>query len=205
MSDAQPAMATPSGGGPPERDDTESWSRQTKLVAYGIASGLFFAIGLVVTETVGEIGVDIDFKPFVIPYLLIAINRYGVTTLSVGLGAALGEGALDVVEGYELDDPIGFLGYVFGFTVFGWYLHEAADDPTSWSSLTAGAVLGACVQAVFEALAFFVFAATASPLDATISVIGNTLTHGVVLGAIPLVILVRTLPTVADRISDATG
>ena len=199
MSESQ--STTPKNNSP--GDEAEGWSRHAELVAYGIASGVLFGIGLLVTESVGEIAVDIDFKPFVVPYLLIAINRYGLSTLSVGLGAALGEGAIDVVEGYELDDPIGFLGYVGGFMTFGWYLYEVADDPTSWISLTIGATLGAFVQAIFEALAFLLFEAAAGPLDATISLFGNTLTHGIVLGAIPLVVLVRALPALQERITDA--
>jgi hypothetical protein len=181
--------------------ESSPWTGQTKLLAYGIASAVLFGVGLLLTEPIGEIAVDVDMKPFFIPYALIAINRFGLSTMSIGLGAALGEGVLDIFEGYEIDDPIGFLGYFLGFTVFGWYLHEVADDPTRLRSLTFGATLGAFVQAVFEAGAFLIFESTAGPLDAVISTVGNTITHGLILGAVPLMILVRSLPTVEERIS----
>jgi hypothetical protein len=162
----------------------------------GVASAVLFMAGLLVTESFGEIALDIDLKPFFLPYLLIALSRYGLPTLSVGLGAAIGEGILDIFEGYELDAPIGFLGYVLGFTAFGWFLDSVADDPRAPLSLTAGAMLGAFVQALFEGVAFLIFKAGASSLDAAISIAGNTATHGVVLGAVPLVII---LPYVRER------
>ena len=95
----------------------------------GVASAVLFITGLLVSESFGEFALDIDLKPFFLPYLLIALSRYGIPTLSVSLGGAIGEGILDVFEDYELDDPIGFLGYVLGFTAFGWYLRSVADDP----------------------------------------------------------------------------
>jgi hypothetical protein len=159
-----------------------------QVVGVGIASGLLFAVGLLVTEAPGELALDVDLKPFFLPYLVIAAFRYGMPTLSAGLGAAIGEGVLDLVEGYELDDPIGFVGYAVGFTVFGWYLHRVASDPGSRRVQVVAAVLGAFAQAAFEGLAFLVFAADASPTAALVSVAGNTVTHGVLLGAIPLVL-----------------
>lgn len=85
------------------------------------------------------------------------------------------------------DDAVGFIGYVVGFTLFGWYLHRVADDPTARRTQAVAAILGAFGQAAFEGLAFVLFATDAHTLDAVASVLGNTLTHGVVLGAIPLV------------------
>jgi hypothetical protein len=163
---------------------------------FGVASGGLFLVGLLVTESVGEIAVDVDLKPFFVPYLLIAVARYGIPTLSVGLGAALGEGVLDVSEGYELDDPVGFIGYVLGFTAFGWYLHGVAEDPSATSSLVVASILGAFVQAVFEGFAFLVFDSRAGVGAAALSVFGNTVAHGVVLGAVPLVLL---YPLARDR------
>lgn len=150
------------------------------------------------TESVGEVGTDIDFKPFFIPYLLVVITRFGPPTLLIGLGAAIGEGILDIFEGYEIDDPVGFLGYVLGFVVFGWYLHEVADDSTSWRALTGAALLGAFVQAFFESFAYFVFDTSAGVMQAGLSLFGNTLSHGFLLGAVPLVILA---PTVQDYLA----
>jgi hypothetical protein len=169
-----------------------------RVVGIGALSAVLFAVGLLVTEAPGELALDVDLKPFFVPYLAIAVVRYGVPTLSVGLGAAVGEGFLDVAEGYELDDPIGFIGYVVGFTLFGWYLHRVAADPTDRRAQTIAAVLGALAQAAFEGTAFLVFSVDAGLADAAVSVVGNTITHGVLLGAIPLVAL---FPWVATRSS----
>jgi hypothetical protein len=154
-----------------------------------VIAAVTFGVGLLVTEAPGEVALDVDLKPFFLPSLLIAAVGYGLPTYSVGIGAAVGEGVLDVFEGYELDDPIGFLGYAAGFIVFGWYIHRVADDPTDARALTVAAVLGGAVQACFEGVAYYVFDPSASSLDAILSVLGNTITHGIVLGAIPLVLL----------------
>lgn len=179
------------------QDGELSSSRTIRIILLGIASAVLFSLGLLATELLGEIGVDIDFKPFFIPYLLIALTRSGIPTLSVGLGAAIGEGALDVFEGYELDDPVGFIGYVVGFNAFGWYLHEVAEDPNTWKSLSIGAILGALVQAIFEGIAFLIFKSTTGSVTVGLSVLGNTFTHGILLGAVPLLTF---LPWIRKRI-----
>ena len=171
-----------------------------RLIGVGCLSALLFAAGLLLTEAPGELALDVDLKPFFVPSLLIAAMRYGLPTLSVGLGAAMGEGVLDIVEGYELDDPIGFIGYVVGFTLFGWYLHRVADDPTARRAQITAAILGALVQVAFEGLAFVLFATDAHTLDAVASVLGNTFTHGIVLGAIPLVWLYPRLDPYFDSV-----
>jgi len=164
-----------------------------RLTALGLASAALFMLGLGVTESLGEFAVDVDFKPFVLPYLLLATVRYGLPALSIGFGAALGEGLLDIAEGYELDDPLGFIGYVVGFVAFGWYLHEVAADPTRTRSLVAASVLGAFVQASFEGVALLAFGSATGVGQAAASVLGNTVTHGIVLGAVPLVALLAFL------------
>ncbi|WP_136603487.1 hypothetical protein [Salinigranum halophilum] len=176
------------------------WTRRPLLwmLVLCVISLFAFAGGLLVTESVGEVGTDIDFKPFFIPYLFIVITRFGPPTLLIGLGAAIGEGILDIFEGYEIDDPVGFVGYVLGFVLFGWYLHEVADDPTSWRALTGAALLGAFVQAFFEAFAYFVFDPSAGGTQAGLSLLGNTLSHGFLLGAVPLVLLA---PAVQDYLA----
>lgn len=166
-------------------------------VALVLGSAILFGIGVGIAEMVPEVGVDIDLKPFFIIYLLIGAVPFGVPTVSLALGGALGEGFLDVFEGYELDDPFGFLGYVFGFYVFGWYLHEVASDPTSRYSLVVAALLGAFVQAVFEGLAFVIFQPDVGLAGATLSILGNTVTHGLLLGAVPLFVL---YPVFHDRL-----
>jgi hypothetical protein len=173
--------------------------RQYRLLLLAAASAILFAGGLLVTESVGEIAVDVDLKPFFLPFLLLTLVRFGLATMSIGVGAALGEGILDVFEGYELDDPVGFLGYAVGFVLFAYYLDQVADDPTTSRSLTVAAVLGALVQAVFEGLAFLIFDPEAGVVKALVSMAGNTVTHGLLLGAIPLVLL---HPTVVRRFDD---
>jgi hypothetical protein len=193
---------TPDAGGRDDAVDAASPSTRDHLLL-GVASAVLFGLGLLLTESVGEFAVDVDLKPFFLPYLLIVFSRYGVGTLSIGLGAAVGEGVLDVFEGYELDDPVGFIGYVLGFTAFGWYLNEVAADPDSTRSLAVAAVLGGFVQASFEGLAFLVFGAETGPRAATLSVLGNTVTHGVLLGAVPLVVLVPVLRDRVEALRDA--
>jgi hypothetical protein len=170
--------------------------------AFAAASAALFALGLLVTESFGEVAVDVDLKPFFVPYLLIFAARAAIPTMAVGLGAALGEGVLDVFEGYELDDPIGFIGYVVGFSAFGWYLHDVADDPTRPRSLAVGATLGAFVQAVFEGVAYLTVEETATAADAAVSTLGNTVTHGLILGAIPLVVLLPRVRAPLRRLAD---
>lgn len=177
---------TPSRGGSPLR-----------MIGIGVVSCLLFTAGLLLTEAPGEVATDVDLKPFFLVYLLVAVCRFGFPTLSAGLGAAVGEGVLDVFEGYELDDPIGFVGYVVGFTVFGWYLHRVAGDPSDRRAQVVAAVLGAFAQAFAEGVAFLAIDADAGVTAAAVSVGGNTVTHGVVLGAIPLVLL---YPTVAGYV-----
>jgi hypothetical protein len=167
------------------------------MIGIGVVSCLLFIAGLLLTEAPGEVATDVDLKPFFLVYLLVAVCRFGFPTLSAGLGAAVGEGVLDVFEGYELDDPIGFIGYVVGFTVFGWYLHRVAGDPSDGRAQVVAAVLGAFAQAFAEGVAFLAIDADAGVTAAAVSVGGNTVTHGVVLGAIPLVLL---YPTVAGYV-----
>lgn len=170
-----------------------------RLVRLILTSAVVFALALVVTESFGEVAVDVDLKPFFLPYLMLATVRYGLPALSIGLGAALGEGVLDIFEGYELDDPIGFIGYVVGFMAFSWYLREVVSDPTRTRSQVVAAILGGFVQAVFEGAAFLAFAPAAGLEQAVVSVLGNTVTHGLLLGAIPLVALLSALrPRLAE-------
>jgi hypothetical protein len=159
-----------------------------RLLLFGIAAGGLFAAGLIFTEGMGEVGLDVDFKPFFLPYFVIATADFDERALSASVGAGLGEGLLDIVEGYEADDPFGFLGYVVGFLVFGWLLREVAPDDTDgrWQALAC--LAGAATQACFEGAAFYVLS-DVGVTRATLSVLGNTVTHGLLLGAIPFVLL----------------
>lgn len=157
------------------------------VVIAGLTAVLFF-FGLLITERVPEIPVDIDFKPFFVPFLLVALLPRP-TAWAIGLGAALGEGFGDILEGYEPDDAFGFVGYVVCFVIAGYMI---GNRPRNWALVSLACVLGAFVQAVFEAVTFLIFGSEALPV-AIQSAIGNTLTHGVVLGIIPTLILVPLL------------
>jgi hypothetical protein len=159
--------------------------RSIPLVAVG---AVVFAAGVGVAELAGELGSDVDLKPFFLVYLLVAMARFGGPTLALGLGAAVGEGVHDLIEGYEPDEPLGFVGFVVGFMLFGWLLHRFAPDPGDRRYQALAAVAAAFVQALFEGFAFL-FGAEFGPTEAIISVVGNTVTHGVVLGAVPFVLL----------------
>lgn len=185
------------GDAKPPADSESPLPAMRTIVGLALSSAVLFAVGLEVTEAAGEFALDIDLKPFFVPYLLITFVRFRVSILAVGTGAAIGEGVLDMFEGYELEDPMGFIGYFFGFATFGWYLTRVADDPTAARSQTVAAVLGAFVQAVFEGTAFLVFESEAGTADAAASVLGNTVTHGIVLGAVPLLVL---YPYVQERV-----
>jgi hypothetical protein len=166
----------------------------------GVSAALFF-VASVVTEGFGELALDVDFKLFFLLYVLLAAVPYGLATLSVAIGGAMGEGAYDVIEGYELDDPFGFVGYVLGFVTFGWILHQVAPDPSDrrWQALAA--VTGALIQATFEGVAFLILG-DVNVGGAVLSVLGNTVTHGVVLGAVPLVVC---YPVLNERIARYVG
>jgi len=165
-----------------------------RLVTLLTVGAVVFALGVGVAELGGELGNDVDFKPFFLVYLLVALVSFGGPTLALGLGAAMGEGVHDLIEGYEADEPLGFIGFIVGFAVFGWLLHRVAPDPGDRRWQVSAAVVGAFVQALFEGFAFL-FVTDVTPVEAGMSVAGNTVTHGVVLGAIPFVLL---YPLVAD-------
>jgi hypothetical protein len=163
-----------------------------------LVSAVVFALGVAVAEVGGELGADVDLKPFFLVYLLVAVVGYGGDTLAIGLGAAMGEGLHDLLEGYEADEPLGFLGFVVGFVLFGWLLHRVAADPSDRRWQVGAAIGAAFVQALFEGVAFL-FDAEFTASEAALSVLGNTVTHGLLLGAIPLVVL---YPVVERRVGD---
>ena len=158
------------------------------IVLVGITAVLFF-LSLVPTEAIPEIPVDIDFKPYFIPFTLVALLPVGRPTLAVALGVALGEGLRDLMEGYEIDDPIGFFGYLFGFVAAGYVM---GARPLSPIVIVIGSIVGAAIQGFIEASAFLIFGEESLPV-ALATATGNTITHGVVMGAIPAVFLVRSL------------
>ncbi len=165
--------------------ETAPYSGFTTVVT--VTAVLFFLV-LLPFEMMPEIPVDIDFKPFFVPLALCALlpSRMG---LAIGLGVALGEGMRDLMEGYELDDPIGFVGYIAGF----WTASKIyAVAPRSSVILIFGAIMCGFVQGIIEASSFLLFGAEG--LAVTIeSAIGNTITHGLIWGAIPVLFLVPAL------------
>ncbi|MEO1044771.1 MAG: ATP-binding cassette domain-containing protein [Pseudomonadota bacterium] len=158
------------------------------VMILGVTAVLFF-LGLIPLEAIPEIPVDIDSKPFFIPLVLAALLPTGRPGFAVALGASLGEGLRDMMEGYELDDPIGFVGYAVGFALASYVIGTRARSPLF---LTIGAIVAAFVQALFEASSFLLFG-TESMGIVIQSTIGNTITHGVIWGAIPLLFLVPAL------------
>ena len=169
-------------------------SSAKSVVIAGLTAVLFF-FGLLITERIPEIPVDIDFKPFFIPFLLVALLPRP-TSWAVGLGAALGEGFGDIIEGYEPDDAFGFIGYVVCFVLAGYMI---GNRPRNWLLVSAACLLGAFVQAVMEAATFLIFGSEALPV-AIQSALGNTLTHGVVLGLVPTLILILLLHGRIERL-----
>lgn len=167
----------------------------TKLIVIAGITAVLFSGGLLITERFGEYFVDVDFKPFFVVYVLLALLPWGRPSVSIGFGAAIGEGFLDLIEGVEFDDPFGFVGYIVGFTVAGWLFR---GDPSRRLTLVVGTVAGAFVQAVFEAIALVLIEQEAIEA-AIISVIGNTITHGIVIGLVPLIPCVEALHGRVER------
>lgn len=160
-----------------------------KLIVIAGLTGVLFFFGLLVTERIPEIPVDIDQKPFFIPFLLVALLPLGPPAFAVGLGAALGEAFGDVLEGYEVDDPFGFVGYFFCFVLAAYIIR---NRPRNWVLVSVACVVGAFVQAVLEAATFLIFGEESLPI-AVYSALGNTLTHGIIWGVIPTLILIPLL------------
>lgn len=158
------------------------------IVIAGITAVLFF-FGLLVTERIPEIPVDIDQKPFFIPFVFAALLPLGPPAWAVGLGMALGEGFGDILEGYEVDDAFGFIGYILTPVIAAYIIR---NRPRNWLLVSLACIVGAFVQAVIEASTFLLFGEEALPV-AIQSAIGNTITHGILWGAIPAVILVPLL------------
>jgi len=160
-----------------------------KLMVVAALTAVLFFFGLLLFERIPEIPVDVDFKPFFIPLLFVALLPFGRTTMAVALGAALGEAIGDILEGYEIDDPIGFVGYFVGFALAGWVI---ANRPLNWARLTGAAMLAGTAQAFIEASSFLIFGAEALSV-AVLSALGNSFIHGFLLGVLPLIPLVFAL------------
>lgn len=165
------------------------------MVILGLVAVLFF-FGLAVLDR-AEILVDVDFKPFFIPLLftaLLPLGRNGKIAWTVGLGAAVGEALGDLLEGYGIEDPFGFVGYVIGFAIAGYII---ANRPLSIWRLIVAPPVAAVIHAASEAAAFYLFGVLGSG-DANlravlISFVGNSVAHGIVMGSLLLPVVVYLL------------
>lgn len=167
-----------------------------KLVVIAALCGVLFYFGLLLTERIPEIPVDIDQKPFFIPLLFVALLPLGRATWATALGAALGEAFGDILEGYEPDDAFGFVGYVFGFAAAGYMIR---NRPLDRVQLALAPIVAGLVQAIPEGFALVLIGSEAVGA-AAISVVGNTLFHGVVWGTVPVLLLVPLLHGRVERL-----
>lgn len=163
----------------------------------GAYTAAFFFTGLLVTELFGEIPPDIDLKPFFIP-LLFAVTLPARYRWAVALGAAVGEGFGDLIEGYEWDDPVGFIGYLLGFAVAG---RIAGGVTGATGRVTLAALAAAAINALPEAVMFYGFGGV-TLAEAGLSLLGNSLSHGLLLGAAPVWLLA---PWFRQAVHDGLG
>lgn len=167
----------------------------TSLVVIAGLTAVLFAGALAIGEGLGEIPPDIDWKAFFVVYTVIVFVPWGTPTMAAAAGATIAEGILDFFEGIEPDEPFGWAGYLVGFTVAGYFL----TDPSDTVRLAIGAVLGAFIQFAIEGLAFIVIEGEAMSVYLT-ALAGNTVTHGIILGAIPLIPTVTALRGRMERV-----
>lgn len=167
----------------------------TSLVVIAGLTAVLFAGALAIGEGLGEIPPDIDWKAFFVVYTVIVFVPWGTPTVAAAVGATIAEGILDFFEGIEPDEPFGWAGYIVGFTVAGYFF----KDPSNKVKLAIGAVLGAFVQFAIEGLVFIVIEGEAMSVYLT-ALAGNTVTHGIILGAIPLIPTVAALRGRMERV-----
>lgn len=167
----------------------------TSLVVIAGLTAVLFAGALAIGEGLGEIPPDIDWKAFFVVYTVITFVPWGTPTIAAAVGATLAEGILDFFEGIEPDEPFGWTGYIVGFTVAGYFM----KDPSNKVKLAIGAVAGAFVQFAIEGLVFIVIENKAMSVYLT-ALAGNTVTHGIILGAIPLIPTVAALRGRMERV-----
>ena len=166
----------------------------TVITAAVYIVGIFFADGFT-----PEIPVDIDFKSFFIPFTLLALLPVRLMALAIGIGSALGETLYDLtLEGLGPGDPISIIGFIVGFYIAGLIF---GNEQPAYVRLVIGAIVGSAIQWSVEGLGLLIIA------DETFGIylrgiIGNTITHGIIMGAIPLVILV---PLLHGRIERSLG
>ena len=181
-----------------ERGKSSSFKTDVELTNLVVIAGLtavLFAGALAIGEGLGEIPPDIDWKAFFIVYTVIVFVPWGTPTIAAAVGATMAEGILDFFEGIEPDEPFGWTGYLVGFTVAGYFM----KDPDKKVMLAIGAVLGGFIQFAIEGLVFIVVEGEAMSVYLT-ALAGNTVTHGIILGAIPLIPIVGALKGRMERV-----
>lgn len=161
-----------------------------KLTIVAVVVAVTFFLALTFVEAIPEIPVDVDFKPFFIPMAFAAlVPRAWGPLLAVGLGGMLGEFMRDLLEGYEIDDPIGAVGYVVGFVVGGYLV---GNRPLNKARLAFAVFMSGFLHAVIEVTALLLFDSELMKV-AIWSAVGNTVNDGIILGAIPAVLLMPRL------------
>ncbi len=160
-----------------------------RLIVIAVLCAVIFFIALTFVEIIPEIPIDIDFKPFFIPLAFVALLPKGGPIIAASCGATLGEFLRDMLEGYEIDDPIGAVGYAVAFIIAGYYINS---EPLNRMRLIAAGIIAGAVHAVIESSSFIIFSVETAWV-AVYSAIGNTITDGIIMGAIPLVFIVPTL------------
>ncbi|MFB6250595.1 MAG: hypothetical protein ABEI27_02730 [Halobellus sp.] len=181
-----------------ERGKSSSFTTDVDLTNLVVIAGLtavLFAGALAIGEGLGEIPPDIDWKAFFVVYTVIVFVPWGTPTITAAVGATMAEGILDFFEGLEPDEPFGWAGYIVGFTIAGYFM----KDPSDTVKLAIGAVLGGFIQFAIEGLSLVLISGDALSVYLT-SLAGNTLTHGVILGAIPLIPVVSALQGRMERV-----
>jgi hypothetical protein len=164
-------------------------AKTIKLTVLTVLTAVTFFLGLTLFEAIPEIPVDVDFKPFFIPMSFVALVPLGKPLFAVSLGGLLGEFLRDLLEGYEIDDPIGAVGYVVGFFIAGYVV---GNHPLNKIRVAIAAAVAGFLHAAIEATAFILFSQETAYI-AFWSAIGNTITDGIILGAIPTPFIVPQL------------
>jgi hypothetical protein len=164
-------------------------TKTIKLTVLTVITAVTFFLGLTLFEAIPEIPVDIDFKPFFIPLSFVALVPKGWPLFAISLGGMLGEFLRDLLEGYEIDDPIGAVGYVIGFMAAGYLI---GNYPLNKIRVAIAAIVAGFLHAAIEATAFIIFDEETFRI-AILSAIGNTITDGIILGAIPTPFIVPQL------------
>lgn len=171
-----------------------STAYKVKLLVIAVIVGVTFAIGLFLFDFF-EIPVDVDFKPFFIPLVIAILVPNGWPLAAVALGSVLGEAVRDFFEGYEIEDIPGLVGFFISFIMAGYLI---GNDPLNKTRVFMVATFTGAFQAAFEA-ATFLFFGDVGFWVALWSWFGNSVTHGIIMGALPTIWIVPQLHGRVER------